>query len=246
MDLRSYITSIGETYDRLTGLSAPAQTLLRDAPQEVGYLARAGYVVIGSGGKGTATFTPWFGFFDPDETSRPEDGLYVCYLFSADLQDISLTVMQGITTLDRQLGRRAARDRLAQDGAAIRHAIPQAELVGLDETIQLRSAGFRQLAYEAGCVVSQTYSLPGLPHGETLHRDFERFLNLHQVTIRAKRSLLQRSPGAVATASAEQHTEGDDPLRSFKPKDDSDYVSHLQGRTLIKTCWAPALDSPIW
>jgi hypothetical protein len=39
----------------------------------------------------------------------------------------------------------------------------------------------------------------------------------------------------VASPSSQQTTLGDDPLRYFKPKDESEYVATLVGRMLIKT-----------
>jgi hypothetical protein len=51
--------------------------------------------VKGSGGQTSATFTPWVGFFDPDETSS-QFGVYVVYIFAEDLQSVALTLNQGI------------------------------------------------------------------------------------------------------------------------------------------------------
>jgi hypothetical protein len=39
----------------------------------------------------------------------------------------------------------------------------------------------------------------------------------------------------VGSSSVQQHLPGDDPLRYFKPKDESDYLAILSGRVLIKT-----------
>jgi hypothetical protein len=194
MDIDAYLAAVATSYDRQGGLQGYAQDLLRKAPKHLQHYAPAGYIVIGSGGKGMATFTPWFGFFDPDETSSPEQGLYVAYLFVADLSHVSLTVMQGITTLDRTLGRRQARDRLARDATAIRSKMEHSNLGGLHPTITLGLSGFRQRAYEAGCVFAETYETSRLPAELTLRNDLDRFMTLHQVAIGVKRELLQTSP----------------------------------------------------
>ncbi len=235
MDIGAYLAAVATNYDRQGGLHGYAQDLLRKAQQHLQHHAPAGYIVIGSGGKGTATFTPWFGFFDPDETSSPEEGLYVAYLFAADLSRVSLTVMQGITTLDRTLGRRQARDRLARDAAVIRSRMEASDLGELNTAITLGSSGFRQRAYEAGCMFAETYETSRLPAELTLRHDLDRFMALHQAAVGVKRELLQASPGVVASASSEQLASAEDPLRNFKPKDEADYVAHLAGRTLVKT-----------
>jgi hypothetical protein len=192
-------------------------------------------LVIGSGGKGTATFTPWFGFFDPDETTSPERGLYLAILFSVDLQTVNLTLMQGITALDRDLGRRTARIRLSQEATAIRAALPPEITTGLSVDLTLGSSGYRQLAYEAGSLLVQSYPTEDLPPELTLRDDLDRFFRLYQQAIEAKRELLQDSPGLVSSASGVQLTPGDNPLKYFKPKDESDYITNLVGKELV-TC----------
>ena len=235
MDLRQFLTTIAETYDRSEGLETPAQILLRNVSQHLQHLAPGGYLVIGSGGKGTATFTPWFGYFDPDETVSPQEGLYVAYLFSEDLSHVGATVMQGITALDRALGRRRARSRLAEDADAIRARLARSVTEGLLTTLDLGSGGFRQRAYEAGCVVAKMYVCSNLPGETTLQEDLAQLIAAHQASIVAKRDLLQASPGLIATASSQQLVSEEDPLLNFKPKDDADYVSALLGRVLVKT-----------
>lgn len=235
MNLRDYLIKVAHHYDQGAGLQTATQRLLRDAPQQLVELVPAGYVVIGSGGKGTATFTPWFGLFDPDETTKPERGLYLCFLFSDDLSTVTLTLMQGITELDRTLGRRKARERLSQDAAAIRAELPADAVATFSDGLALGSSGYRQLAYEAGCVIARAYRFDALPTEAVLRDDLDRFLVLYQQAVEAKRELLQSEPGAVVSSSVQQHLPGDDPLRYFKPKDESDYLATLSGRVLLKT-----------
>ena len=235
MNLGDYLARIASHYDRAAGLQTETQQLLREAARQLVDLVPAGYVVIGSGGKGTATFTPWFGFFDPDETRSPQRGLYLCFLFSSNMSAVTLTLMQGITELDRTLGRQRARERLAQDAAAIRAQLPVDAVTMFGDGLTLGSSGYRQLAYEAGCVLSRTYRLGSLPSEAHLRDDLGRFLIFYQEAIEVKRDLLQGAPGTVASPSVQQQLPGDDPLRYFKPKDESDYAATLAGRVLIKT-----------
>jgi hypothetical protein len=72
---------LATTYDRAAGMSTPTQRLLKRAGQELQQRVPGGIEVMGSGGRGVATFTPWVGFFDPDETTSP---LYVFYILSED------------------------------------------------------------------------------------------------------------------------------------------------------------------
>jgi hypothetical protein len=235
VDLRDYLVTVASSYDRSAGLGTDTQKLLRSAQIELAGLTPAGYIVIGSGGKGHATFTPWFGFFDPDETTSPEQGIYVCYLFTGDMTRIMLTLLQGITELDRTVGRRRAREQLQQDADRIRASLPPEVMGQLSAPLDLGSMGFRQRAYEASCIASLQYVVASIPDEDALRSDLGRFLDLYQLAIDAKRKLLQQSPGSIHTSSSIQTTPGSDPLRFFKPRNDSDYVATLAGRTLIKS-----------
>lgn len=235
MKLRAFLQEIATSYDRHAGMSAPTQRLLRRANSELAEHAPGGILVRGRGGQTEPTLTPFVAFLDPDETTKPTDGIYVVYLFAEDLGTVTLSLMQGITTLARHMGYAAARQRLSQDGSAIRGALSAELLLGLEAQIDLRSQGARQLGYEAGNIAAMTYKAQDLPFESRLTSDLARMLALYQEAIAVKRSLLQASPGSIASSSVLQQTGGVDPLRRFMPQDDSDYVAHLLGKKLIKT-----------
>jgi hypothetical protein len=235
MQLRAYLSEIAATYDRAAGMGSPAQLLLRTASAELRGYAPAGFVVKGSGGAGTATFSPWIGFFDPDETITPQQGIYLVYLYSADLAAVTLTLQQGITKLTRTLGRAKARARLAVDAAAIRRELPDDLLAGTDAELDLGSEGYRQRAYEAGNIASVRYLVPSLPEESDLERDLAHLFDAYQEAVVVKRQLLQSNPGLLATSSVLQLTSAADPLRHFEPKSDADYVAHIVGRRVRKS-----------
>lgn len=236
MDVRTFLRSVAERYDRLAGLSTDTQRLLRSAGSHLDHLVPAGYEIVGSGGKGTATLTPWVGFFDPDETTSPEEGLYVVYLWAADLASVSLVLLQGITKLGREVGPRAARALLEAESAQIRAGLQPASIGGLDLALDLGSLGFRQLGYSAACVVARRYEFSDLPTEEGLRSDLDRFLALYQDAIGVKRRLaISGTATATSAANSQLDAEAGDLLAHFRPRDDTDYVAHLQGRSLVKS-----------
>lgn len=235
MQLRDFLLSVATTYDRHASMSSPAQILLKSAKQELAEHAPGGIIVEGSGGKGIPTHSPWIGFFDPDETTTPQAGVYVVYLFAADLGSVALSLNQGMTRLTEELGVGAARNRLSADADAIRGVLDSKALVGLSRSLDLGTAGFRQQAYEAGNIAAVRYSLSNLPPETKLRRDLAHLLDLYQDAIAAKRHLLQSSPGTIATSSVQQFSSNEDPLLNFQPKDDADYVARIRGRTMVKT-----------
>jgi MrcB-like, N-terminal domain len=236
LDIVDFLTSVARNYDRQAGLATLTQDLLRRAGAQLQEHVPAGLHIAGSGGKGTATLTPWVGIFDPDETTSPEEGVYLVYLFAADLRSVNLMLLQGITRLDRELGHREARAHLASEAAAIRAALPPDALNGLDSSVDLASSGYRQLAYSAACVVAKRYETGSLPSEQRLRADLRRLLDLYQDAIAVKRGLAVTEARTSTQATfVEQESVRSDPLAFFRPKDDSDYVAYLEGRRLVKS-----------
>jgi hypothetical protein len=235
VDISAYLREIATTYDRHAALDSPAQRMLRHADEYLQEHVPGGLITRGSGGTTTPTFTPWVGFFDPDETTTPQDGVYLVYLFAGDLSTVTLSLQQGITRLTKELGQRVARERLVQDAAVIRNGLSGPELDGTSATMQLGTGGFRQRAYEAGNIAAIEYPTSSLPAEDVLRSELGRFLRLYASAVTVKRHILQAEPGAIASSSVAQVTQASDPLRDFKPKSDSDYIAHIEGRQLQKT-----------
>jgi hypothetical protein len=208
MDLADFLLDVAYHYSRAEDMASPTQQLLKSADVHLAEHVPAGIVIKGSGGKGTPTFTPWVGFFDPDETETPENGIYVVLLFAEDLASVTLTLNQGITRLTNEVGPGPARQRLAEDAARIREHMPPTELAGLDSTFDLGSSGFRQMAYQAAaslpaptsstpCGRDTTAVRPGLVRPLVRAGDPSETLPTHH---RARGSLdSQPIAGAVAT-----------------------------------------------
>jgi hypothetical protein len=236
MDLSTFIKTVAESYDRRAGLGTPTQDLLRRAASHLQSHVPGGIHIVGSGGKGTATLTPWVGFFDPDETMSPEEGLYVVYLFAADLGSVCLMLLQGITKLDRELGHREARLRLAAEAQAIRAALPTGALDGLETSVELASSGFRQRAYSAACIAAREYNASALPSEHELRNGLLRMLDLYQEAIDVKQQVAVTStPTSTTTVAAQRETARTDPLSYFRPRDDSEYVARVEARELVKS-----------
>ena len=236
--LRDFIGTVAATFDRAAGMSAPAQQLLRRAPLTLHALTPVGFRVVGSGGTGVPANIPWFGFLDPDETDTPLDGLYVVYLFSADLAHVYLTLIQGITKLHSVVHPpRAARLRLQEDGARIRGQLGPDRLAGFESSIDLGAGGRLPEGYESGAVAAIQYTAATLPAEAVLRSDLTRMLDLYQDAIQAKRVLLTTQPGAIATPSGTGQSPGGDEstFDHFKPKSSAEYTQHVAGGTFKRT-----------
>ncbi|MUL41728.1 DUF3578 domain-containing protein [Streptomonospora sp. PA3] len=242
MHLRKYLLEIATKYDRHAPMSSLAQQLLRNAHTHLTGCTPAGIEIIGSGGKGSSTFTPWIGFFDPDETVSPEHGLYVVYLFAQDLRSVTLMINHGITRLQKKLKaefsgnkEQEIRRRLSLSAETLRNRLSDPHIHRWDLSVDLASSGRRQRAYGAGCVVARRYDLSALPSEEELRSDLWDIIGVYQrcILIRQDLDAIGADPLGVDPEASpiEQHFNA---LDDFKPKDSTEYLSQIQGRELVK------------
>ena len=216
MQLRDFLVAVGETYNPAAGFDTPAQALLRSAASELAGYGPADFVIQASGGQypiGT-TDTPWVGFFDPDHSRSPQEGLYVVWLLQASRQAWTLSINMGTERLSAQFKAqddaspaRAPREQrvraaLATEAAAIRQRVTPELIAAWDSSIDLASSGMRQRRYVAATVVGRTYPLPNLPSDAELRADLERICILLQEAVHARRALAVLEAGAISSASA--------------------------------------------
>ncbi|NHC47134.1 MrcB family domain-containing protein [Motilibacter aurantiacus] len=237
MPIRPFLARVASEYDRTAKMSSEIQKFVRSATDVFADAVPPGYLVGGHGGQGTPTPTPWVGILDPDITDDPKHGLYIAYLFSADLVNVTLTIQQGMEEVSRRLGTTVARSVLRQDAEKIRASMAEAVPHELLEPFDLRFDYWRQKAYAAGSVAQTTYATAALPDESTLREDLERFFRVLGDAAHARATLLLSSPGALTAGGGQgQENPGEiDPLAHFKPKSSEDYIALLTTRSLVKT-----------
>jgi hypothetical protein len=227
VDLRELLSRVGRTYDRALGQSSEAQLLLRGAKTSLADLVPENMLVEGSGGKGNAAIVPWISVFDLRETDTATRGMYLVYLFDADMKTVSLSLNQGITELKQRFGGPGC-PGLSQ-ARAVREAMDPATIAGLDHTIDLRSNAELPRAYEAGVMVAKTYDLAQLP--TELRADLARFIDIYGYALEVRDSLRLSTPDLIATT---REVERPTPDGEFKPGNADDYVAEIPARTMHK------------
>ncbi|MEV4503763.1 MrcB family domain-containing protein [Streptomyces klenkii] len=240
MGIRDLLIEIGATYDKGLGTKddVPAQARLRDVEQCFASAVPAGYKVEGHGGNGNAAETPWIGVFDRRLTKDPKAGLYLAYIFAADLETVTLTLQQGVTGLSRTLGEgKRRRSYLETRAKELLAGLPTELVVGWDVRPDFKSKVAGPLSYEAASVVARCYDLSTLPSESALREDLWYMAELLQLTavVEAKKEA-EESPGRlrVSYAAKEYHARTKR-LDGFRPKDSGDYVAHIPERTIKKT-----------
>lgn len=208
--LRTLIGDIGAKYDRQLPMSSEAQLLLRRANIELRQWIPAGYRI--EGGRGKPAVTPRIAIFAASETAR--SGIYVAYLFAADMSTVTLSLTQGITEIADLLGRAKARRTLAWEAADIRAALQAHDIADLDTTLDLGSTAVLSVDYQRTNILARTYRMNTLPNERTMVADLQRFIRLYGLALKARGRAVESSNQASATPAR--------PLAETKKSADTD------------------------
>lgn len=181
MGIQDLLREVAATYDRRAGSGREVigQQVLRAVNKRTDLLLPAGFTAVGHGGQTTPAATPWIGLFDSAGNTDPKRGLYLAYIFSADLKNAALTLQQGITWLEGKLGKgRAREEQLRRSASRLRKALDSKRRQGWVDEPMLRDASTRPKAYEAASVIARIYATDALPREVDLQADL-----MHAVTL---------------------------------------------------------------
>ncbi len=147
---------------------------------------------VGSDGQGNITLAPWFGVFHRQITETAQDGYYIVYLVSQDLERLVLEIGFGYTQFERVFGKNKKMLQ-ALDVAVVK--MQQSCLQMLEDQIsselksRINSEPIRladkqnsvHANYEKCGIYSLTYELDALPNEQSLREEFLEFLQLYTV-----------------------------------------------------------------
>jgi len=143
-----------------------------------------------SAGIGRWATVPWFAAMDERETSRPSEGVYVVYLFRADMSGLYLTLSQG-----------AGRELLVSGERGFRELERRAELLRVRAMQGLERAGFASdridlhssarlvRGYEASTVAHKFYERGSVPRDDALLADFEALVRIYAQLVPSRKIL---------------------------------------------------------
>ncbi|WP_432059729.1 MrcB family domain-containing protein [Streptomyces sp. S1] len=246
MGMRDLLGEVASTYDRTAGSKreVKGQQVLRGVANRTDLTLPPGFKAKGHGGQATPAATPWIGVFDERGMRDPKKGLYLAYIFSADLKNVTLTLQQGITWLEARLGKgRAREDHLRHHAARLRRAVRRQEYLGWVDEPRLKDEAARPKAYEAASVIAKVYDTTALPSDIVLSEDlylgvqalrraeeFDRvwWMNNDADAIQLAYDFSGHAP-QVAVSPADF-----DPLADFHPKDSGEYKVQISARQQIK------------
>lgn len=233
MHLRELLRIIASEYSSALPQDAHGARLVRSAKEHLAPYVPTGYLIKGSSGQGTVASVPWIGIFDPDETDSATRGMYVVYLFAADMKTVYLSLIQGTENLRKEVKRRAL-EQLAAQAHVIREELAPELRVGTSDAIELLAPPtiVRPRYYEAGTIVAKSYAVNALPSDAILRDDLNKFLQLCQHALDIRRRLAVSRPESIATREEFRPPAQFGP---FKPKSDTDYQQKIKARTVNKS-----------
>ncbi|MFG2117609.1 MrcB family domain-containing protein [Streptomyces sp. NPDC048710] len=233
MPLRDLLIRIAKTYDAKGGTSkgVTAQDLLREVKGRADLPLPSGFVASGHGGQTTAASTPWIGVFDPEINKEPQEGLYLAYIFDADLTAVTLTLQQGVTKLSDEYKPAELRRELVRRAKHLRAGIQPELAVQWTYAPSFGARQDRPRAYEAGSVAARCYEIANLPAEDVLAEDLRIASLLLRDAAASQRIWLQTTTldDEPFVYTHEGHVPADDPLDGFHPNDSSDYFVRIKG-----------------
>ena len=125
---------------------------------------------------------PWITIMDPEVTTTTQTGHYVVYLFSVDMKTVSLSLNQGITFLNDELGQKKSIQELYRRAAFIRDRVSEYKKLFSDAKLDLASnlsKSHRPKLYEPGHAFGSVYDTNNLPDEDKLVNDLRKILELY-------------------------------------------------------------------
>ncbi|MFE2377300.1 MrcB family domain-containing protein [Streptomyces sp. NPDC059398] len=237
--MRELLIEVAGTYDQGagTGADVAGQLVLRGVAQRTDLSCPEGFVIRGYGGQGSASTCPWIGVFDPVINDDPKTGLYVAFIFSADLSAVTLTLQQGVTELEPKFSkRRDFYSYLEGKAVELRSTLPDILLDGWQARPLFGSTNDRPLAYEAASVAARRYEIGAMPSDAALHADLKHVANLLQRVSASGRAMEidWSDHGLVLNFKGDSHSKSGG-LGGFVPKDSSEYKVKIPAREAMRS-----------
>lgn len=130
--------------------------------------------VKSSCGAGGWTKYPWIAIFNREITNTIQEGVYIVYLFSEDMQRVYLTLNQGYTNLKNSLGTKESRSIMIKKRDEIRDKIKEIKFAADNEL----KVGKRE--YEEGCIFYKEYSIHNFPQNREFIEDLQKMIELYK------------------------------------------------------------------
>ncbi|MFF4603512.1 MrcB family domain-containing protein [Streptomyces sp. NPDC001339] len=232
MGIRDLLLDVANRFDTtLTTTSGnPGQEVLKAAGDRLATALPYGMKARGHGGKGGAAATPWIQIYESTTGGSGTDGLYLAYIFAADLKSVALTLQQGVTVFSNQLETtgKKLRTHLTVRAQSLLAELPRELVADWSDQPEFKHTGWRARAYEASSVAARCYEIDQLPAEEDLCADLGNMATILKATLAVEPHIevMNEPEGPIVEYRTSGHVtyEG---LEGFQPKTSDDYYVQL-------------------
>lgn len=135
-------------------------------------------------GQGRWASVPWIAFLDKRWTTRTSGGVYVIYLFRADMTGVYITLNQGTEKLKAKFGT-DSRTEIQARAERFRQKVTSLMSLGfsLNDRIETRSDLASVRAYEDSTIAHKFYGRGAVPVSEVLLADLGHALDAYEALI---------------------------------------------------------------
>ncbi|MFW6172580.1 MAG: DUF3578 domain-containing protein [Elusimicrobiota bacterium] len=141
--------------------------------------------VKGSAGIAQWASVPWLSIRDERESKSAQEGVYVVYLFSEDMNRVYLTMMSRVSEFKEEYPTSEARRKLKEKADRIIEIVETPEDFKTDKNIDLASSGLGK-DYEFGTIAYKEYDKENLPSNEQLTKDLVKLLDTYNEYLHKK------------------------------------------------------------
>lgn len=226
------------------GQKQPAQKALLNARKELINFIPVGYKIRVSGSAVNIPQIPWISILNPELTTTTQAGLYLVYLYSADLSDLYISMNQGYTRHKETAeangfkGKNAAKEALStlrSESKDIVNVLKNQKLIPLDSIlkIDLKSESELPQGYESGHIVGFKYKTSNLPSDTEIQSNLDLMLSIYDAVKEANDSLRINSPKNRITLSRNVSNEATSAFEEklaapafFEPRNREEYVAN--------------------
>lgn len=154
-------------------------------------------------GAGNWAEVPWLGVFSPESTESATHGIYVVYLFSADMSSLYLCQGQGVTRVKEEFGRQQI-EELQRRAELIRSRIQEYKDHFQSGAIDLGGKTNLAKEYDSAVAYFKKYDLSRLPSDDLLRDDLIKIVDLYKLLIARGGAENLESFGLAETANEDE------------------------------------------
>ena len=141
------------------------------------------YLIVGSIGKGQFAEIPWVSIFRKSITDTATKGIYIVYLFTADMKGLYLSLNQGFTYFKDTYGTKKGRKEIKR----VSHYLQQ-RCKTIPEDLNLKSIELKAekplgKGYMPGHIAGKYYEVDKLPSSEELADDLRNLMSVYEEVI---------------------------------------------------------------